>query len=160
MPITVQAVGLMKKKTAEIELKQHYMDNAARLCQAQGFGKINELEYVENAKQNVAERKALEAKHLLNHIQPSDYVIILDENGKSISSRQFSSTLQDELSQSRHVHFLLGGPDGHGDACLQRANLKLSFGRMTWPHRLARILLYEQIYRAMTIMTNHPYHRD
>jgi 23S rRNA (pseudouridine1915-N3)-methyltransferase len=92
---------------------------------------------------------------------PRDAVtIVLDERGKSISSEDFArrlARLRDEGASD--VAFLIGGPDGHGEELRKKAVLLLSFGSMTWPHRLVRVMLAEQIYRAVTILVKHPYHR-
>lgn len=160
MSLFIHAIGKMGKRDATCDLRDHYKDQAARLIQAQGFGKIIEREYAESSHRDVNSRKKEEAQSVLKSVPKGDYIIALDEFGKNISSREFSSILQDQLTQSISAHFIIGGPDGHGDECLSKAHLKLSLGKMTWPHRLARVMLYEQIYRAMTIMTHHPYHRD
>jgi len=160
MPIIIKAIGQIKPKSAEGTLKDHYKDQSARMLSANGFGKLTEQDFTESQKKTVDARKGQEAEQLLKSIQAQDYVIALDERGKSLTSRQFSSQLSDKLQQSQNIYLLIGGPDGHGIEVLNRANISLNLGSMTWPHRLARILLFEQIYRALTIMTNHPYHRD
>jgi 23S rRNA (pseudouridine1915-N3)-methyltransferase len=86
--------------------------------------------------------------------------IVLDERGKAFSSEDFAKLLQRHLDQgTQELAFLIGGPDGHSPQTRQSAGHLLSFGPMTWPHRLVRVMLFEQIYRAVTILVNHPYHR-
>ena len=88
-------------------------------------------------------------------------MVALDERGRDLTSRDLASTFGRWRDDARtRLAFLIGGPDGHGDAVRARADLLLSFGRMTWPHRLVRVMLAEQLYRAATILAGHPYHRD
>ena len=88
-------------------------------------------------------------------------VVALDEHGRQLGSRAFAKKMgQWRDDGMRDVAFLIGGADGHDQAVLDRADLKLSLGEMTWPHMLVRGLLAEQIYRANAILTGHPYHRD
>lgn len=105
--------------------------------------------------------KAAEADLLLDAIPSGSVVVALDERGKSLTSRQFAQKLQDWQDQGRgDVSFIIGGADGLDERIRQRADLLLSFGSLTWPHMLIRPLIAEQLFRAWTIMTNHPYHRD
>ena len=85
----------------------------------------------------------------------------LDENGKTPSSREFASLIGKWIDEGvPAISFLIGGANGHAEKLKQKADYKLSFGRMTLPHILARVVLAEQIYRAKTILDGHPYHRD
>ena len=87
-------------------------------------------------------------------------IIALDETGKTRTSVAFSQELQElRDAGTADVAFAIGGPDGHGPALLDAARLTLALGPMTWPHQIARVLLAEQIYRAITIASGHPYHR-
>ena len=87
--------------------------------------------------------------------------IVLDETGKSLTSRAFADRLQGWIERGdSDVTFVIGGADGLDDTIRARADMVLSFGPMTWPHMLARVLLCEQIWRAVSILTRHPYHRD
>ena len=86
---------------------------------------------------------------------------MLDEYGSQLSSKELAKKIgrfKDDGVQN--LAFLIGGPDGHGAEVLEKASLKLAFGSMTWPHRLVRIMLAEQVYRSVTILLNHPYHRS
>ena len=88
-------------------------------------------------------------------------LIVLDETGKSLTSRAFAHRLQSWIERGdSDVTFVIGGADGLDDTIRARADMVLSFGPMTWPHMLARVLLCEQIWRAVSILTRHPYHRD
>jgi 23S rRNA (pseudouridine1915-N3)-methyltransferase len=85
---------------------------------------------------------------------------VLDERGKALSSAQFADFLKGHAERGTgDLAFLIGGPDGHAQSAREQAQLVLSLGTMTWPHRLVRVMLAEQIYRAVTILVNHPYHR-
>jgi 23S rRNA (pseudouridine1915-N3)-methyltransferase len=111
-----------------------------------------------------AELKAREAELLLAALDDAKgkrAVVALDERGKTLSSRDFAQRLQRfEDDGAQEIAFLIGGADGHGAAVLDRADLKLSLGAMTWPHLMVRAMLAEQLYRAQQILAGHPYHRD
>lgn len=103
----------------------------------------------------------IEERHFLEKLKPKSYVIALDERGDNITSRALSETIENITLQGfSHIQFLIGGADGLTPAVKKRAHLLLSFGRQTWPHMLIRLMLVEQIYRAQTILSGHPYHRD
>lgn len=102
-----------------------------------------------------------EAAMLLEAAEGYERCIALDERGKELTSREFTGKLQ--LWRQEGVGsaaFIIGGSHGLDDTVRQRADMLLSLGRMTWPHLLARVLLAEQLYRAHTILSGHPYHRD
>ena len=104
--------------------------------------------------------KAREAELLLAAVPDGARVVALDERGRDLASMEFAATLRDwRDGGAQDVAFLIGGADGHGDAVRERANLLLCLGRMTWPHMLVRALLAEQLWRAHSILTGHPYHR-
>ena len=106
-------------------------------------------------------RKAKEAEVLLAHIPDYSFVIALDEKGKSLSSEQFATKLQElKLNSYKAVCFIIGGADGLDALITKRADLVLCLGQMTWPHMLVRGLIAEQIYRAEAILSGHPYHRE
>ena len=106
-------------------------------------------------------RRAEEAERLSSAVPRDAALIALDENGRALSSRAFSTNIAAWQRQGcSELAFLVGGPDGLDPTLIERAHLVLSLGRMTWPHRLVRVLLAEQLYRAATILAGHPYHRD
>ena len=105
-------------------------------------------------------RKTFEAEALIAAVSDRDILVALDEGGKSPTSEEFAAWLGARRDDGqRSIAFVIGGADGLDDSILSQASLKLLLGRMTWPHLLARLLLVEQIYRAHTILTGHPYHR-
>ena len=102
-----------------------------------------------------------EQNKIVEQIDPSAYVIAMDERGKPMRSLDFAKKLEDlETHGGGHVQFIIGGADGLLDAVRGRAQLLLNFGVQTWPHRLVRVMLLEQIYRAQQIRNRHPYHRE
>jgi 23S rRNA (pseudouridine1915-N3)-methyltransferase len=100
-----------------------------------------------------------EGRRILSQLGASDIVVALDERGTEHSSRELATRLQQWLSAGP-VSFLIGGPDGFAPEVLQRARERWSLSRLTLPHGLARVLLAEQVYRAVTLNAGHPYHRD
>ncbi len=97
---------------------------------------------------------------LLLDAASAEILVALDERGTAQSSAAFAATLGRWRDDgAREAAFLIGGADGHAPAVRERATLTLSFGAMTWPHALARVMLAEQLFRAATILAGHPYHR-
>lgn len=108
-----------------------------------------------------AERNGRENRMLRERAAGAQAVIALDERGKQLDSRGFAAALGRFADDGRRdVAILIGGADGLDDESRALADLTVSFGRLTWPHLLARVMLAEQLYRAHTILTGHPYHRD
>jgi 23S rRNA (pseudouridine1915-N3)-methyltransferase len=108
-----------------------------------------------------ADRQKAEVQLLLKAIPSKGFVVLLDERGKDMSSRDFAAKLSAwQDSGLGDLVFVIGGAGGVTDEIRIRSNFTLSFGRLTWPHRLARAMLLEQIYRAKQILAGHPYHRD
>jgi 23S rRNA (pseudouridine1915-N3)-methyltransferase len=94
-------------------------------------------------------------------LPPNSVSILLDERGKALSSVELAQMLEEWRDRgTREARFSIGGADGHGDEARKGADLLLSFGPATWPHMLARAMLAEQIFRATSILANHPYHRQ
>jgi 23S rRNA (pseudouridine1915-N3)-methyltransferase len=155
MKFRIIAVGRMKAGP-ERALYEHY---AARVRPAIAMSEVEEKRSLTGA-----ELKAREAELLLAALdEPKGKraVVALDEHGKAYSSRDFAQRLQRfEDEGAAEIVFLVGGADGHGEAVLKRADLKLSLGALTWPHMLVRGMLAEQVYRAQAILAGHPYHRD
>ena len=100
-----------------------------------------------------------EGQKILTEIRAAEFVVALDERGTQFSSVELGQKLNDWQSAARDLTFLVGGPDGLAEACLQRADLRWSLSRLTMPHGLVRVLFAEQLYRAWTVSTGHPYHR-
>lgn len=119
------------------------------------------LEIIEipQAKGSPLEQKRREADALLGACPSNAYIIALDEGGKSFSSTGFAEILQKWSETGRDICFLIGGAEGLDNSVTNRADQIISFGVMTWPHMLVRILLAEQLFRAQSIQKGHPYHR-
>ncbi len=103
--------------------------------------------------------RELEAQRLLGQVGSRDWVVALDVGGKAWNTLQLAKKLDDWRMQGRDVAFLVGGADGLDPLCLRRADEVLSLSAMTLPHALVRVVLAEQLYRAWTILSGHPYHR-
>jgi 23S rRNA (pseudouridine1915-N3)-methyltransferase len=103
---------------------------------------------------------AAEGARLLAALRPGEHVAALDERGTQLSTRELAAWLQTRMQEGADLAFLIGGPDGLAADVLGRSQLRWSLSRLTLPHALVRVLLTEQLYRAHSILTNHPYHRD
>jgi len=115
----------------------------------------------ERRKLPAAELRRREGDLLLGAVPAGAVRVVLDERGQSLSSEAFASRLGAwRDAGTADLAFLIGGADGHDPALRARAALALSFGAMTWPHQIVRLLLAEQLYRAATILAGHPYHRE
>jgi 23S rRNA (pseudouridine1915-N3)-methyltransferase len=101
-----------------------------------------------------------EARKLLNTVRPIDYVVALDERGVEMTTRELAAWLDARMRAGQDLAFLVGGPDGLGSDALARADYRWSLSRLTFPHALVRVIFAEQLYRAYTVLSNHPYHRD
>ena len=117
---------------------------------------------IKNAKSlSESQQKEREGEMLLKVLQAGDYIVLLDERGKEMTSKQFASYLEKKMgSVSRRLVFIIGGPYGFSEALYKIANEKLSLSQMTFSHQMIRLLFIEQIYRAMTILNGEPYHHE
>ncbi len=100
-----------------------------------------------------------EGERILGKLQPAEQVVLLDERGRELDSKALARKLQGWQADGRNLCFVIGGPDGVSAACKQRADFSWSLSQLTLPHGLARVLLSEQLYRAWSLQTGHPYHR-
>lgn len=106
-------------------------------------------------------QKQQEGKAILSAMQAGDIVVLLDERGKELTSRDFSGMIERRMIQGiKRLVFVIGGPYGFAKEVYDRADDKLSLSRMTFTHEMVRLFFVEQIYRAMTIMRGEPYHHD
>ncbi len=160
MDLKIAAIGKLKSGP-ERQLFEKYIERAQSSGRSHHFSVKKTLELPESRAQNSDERKKQEADLLIGKISQDYSTILLDEKGKNLSSRQFSDkllTLRD--SGIPGVCFIIGGPDGTSQQLGKSAIMTLSLGAMTLPHGIARIVLAEQIYRSIAIISGHPYHRD
>lgn len=158
MRIAILAVGRMKAGP-ERELVARYLDRAQASGKPLALTGFDVTELNESRAGSAAARKAEEAK-ALRSAAAGGIVVALDERGKSISSEAFAAQLGRWRDDGRPAAtFVIGGADGIEPEFARSADLLLSFSPMVWPHQLVRIMLAEQLYRATTILSCHPYHR-
>lgn len=159
MKLSLHAIGRMKNGP-EKELFQRYWERSILVGKTQGIQSLALRELAESKATRAVDRKVQEAADILNSLDNKAFVVVLDERGKTITSRAFANligrTRDDGVGE---VVFLIGGADGFDETVRARANQLISFGAMTWPHQLVRILAVEQIYRSLSILSGHPYHK-
>lgn len=160
MRLILAAVGKLKD-AEERGICERYAKRLTSTGRAVGLGPLEIIELVESRAESAETRKADEAARLLKAVSGAAIRIALDETGKTLSSDAFAKLLSKHNDASvKSCAFLIGGPDGQGADVQSAAELTLSLGPMTLPHGLARVVLIEQLYRAATILTGHPYHRS
>ena len=159
MRIVVAAVGRMKQGP-ERELAERFRKRAAASGRTVGLQDCDIVE-IKESRAGDAQRRILEESIAIANLVPEGAItVILDEHGDSMNSASFAGRLQGWRSEDRPaVVFIIGGADGLATSLRQNANLRLAFGAATWPHQLVRIMLLEQLYRAVTMLSGHPYHR-
>lgn len=107
------------------------------------------------------EQKILEGESIKKCLQPSDYVVLLDDKGKQYTSINFAKYIENKMiSVPKRLVFVIGGPYGFSEEIVDFSNEKLSLSIMTFTHQMVRLLIAEQVYRAMTILNNEPYHHE
>jgi 23S rRNA (pseudouridine1915-N3)-methyltransferase len=159
MKIHVAAVGRMKQGP-ERELVARYLDRAVLSGKPLALTGFEVTELTESRSTSAPSRKADEAKALRAAL-PEGIIVALDERGKTIGSEAFATQLGRWRDDGRPAaSFVIGGADGLDPDFVRAADLTLSFSPLTWPHQLVRIMLAEQLYRATTILSGHPYHRE
>ena len=157
MKIKLLVVGKTKDSSL-IQLTDDYVKRLTHYTNFE-FQMIPDLKKVKNLSKS--EIKEKEGALLLNQLENSDWVVILDEKGKEYTSMQFSNFLQKKMNAGlKQLVFLIGGAYGFSDAVYQRANEKVSLSKMTFSHQMIRLFAVEQIYRGFTILKNEPYHHE
>lgn len=151
IPISVVCLG-RPEKGAVAELIRRYEDRCSQLCH---FSSVE----IKEARGDSVRRLAAEAQEIMKAVPARRYLVVLSEDGKQLSSEELADLLVYQGSRGRTVTFVIGGDAGLDREIIQQADLRLSLSKMTLPHQLARIVLTEQIYRALTIISGHPYHR-
>jgi 23S rRNA (pseudouridine1915-N3)-methyltransferase len=160
MRITIASIGRLKDG-GERDLFDRYTSRLNKAGRAIGIGPLTITQHKESRAADVSARKDEEAVLLVAACKSADFIFLLDEGGKGMTSIAFAQKLAELRDHGvSEVAFLIGGPDGHGAVARQSARQMLSLGPMTLPHGLARVVLAEQLYRAVTILSGHPYHRD
>lgn len=159
MKISVHAVGRMKAGPEKL-LADRYFERFAKSGPAVGLEFAGIAEIAEGRGQTASERRREEGQKLQTQLQPGTALILLDERGKSFSSEDFAGRLGLLRDGGRKALVIaIGGADGHDQSLRDQAELVMSFGLLTWPHQLVRVMLGEQLYRVATILSGHPYHR-
>ncbi len=160
MRVQIAAIGRMKQGP-ERELVSRYLERAAATGKPLGLTGFAVSESAESRSSAAPQRKIQEAEALRAAVPSGAALVVLDEHGRSIDSARFARHLQDWRDAGKSATtFVIGGADGLDPALIGSADLVLSFSALTWPHQLVRIMLAEQLYRATTILSGHPYHRE
>ncbi|PQJ32802.1 23S rRNA (pseudouridine(1915)-N(3))-methyltransferase RlmH [Nonlabens arenilitoris] len=157
MKITLLAVGKTDDSRIE-QLTQMYVERLKHYINFE-LEIIPDLKNTKNLRED--QQKNEEGKLILNKLEKSDFVTLLDERGKKLSSLQFAELINKRsISGLKRLVFIIGGPYGFSSNVYQRANSKLSLSDMTFSHQMVRLFATEQIYRAFTILKNEPYHHE
>ena len=159
MKIKLICVGKLKEKYLDDGIKEYLKRISA----------YSDIEVIEVADERIPDNPSLaeetivkskEGRRILDKVKQDDYMILLDVQGKELDSIQFAERIEDCMINGKStIDFVIGGSLGHGEDVLTRANARISFSQMTFPHQLFRVMLLEQIYRAFRIMKNEPYHK-
>ena len=146
MKVVIAAIGKCKKASPERELIDEYVKRSSWDIVIKEQDNSNQVD---------------EAKFLISSIPAGAKVVVLDERGENMKSLELAAKVENWLLNGcSDICFLIGGADGHLPSTRERADLVLSFGKLTLPHMLMRVVLCEQIYRIQTIINHHPYHRE
>jgi 23S rRNA (pseudouridine1915-N3)-methyltransferase len=159
MRIVVAAVGRLKRGP-EVELAERYRERAVKSGRGIGLRSLDIVEIAESRAREAQRRMLEESIALANVIPEGAATVLLDPRGETLDSNSFVKRLRGWNDGGRDVAFVIGGPDGLAPTLSEGADLHLAFGALTWPHQLVRIMLLEQIYRSITILSGHPYHRE
>lgn len=159
MRLVILAVG-QARGTPEGSLSDDYCNRARAMGKRLGFSSVTVEEVGVSKLREARARIAEEGERLAARIPDAAHVILLDAKGKGMTSDGFAEMLGAMRDAgARDLVFLIGGPDGLSPPASVKAGRSLAFGPQTWPHLLVRAMLAEQIYRALTILAGHPYHR-
>jgi 23S rRNA (pseudouridine1915-N3)-methyltransferase len=156
MRIIVAAVGRLKRGP-EQDLSERYRERAVKSGRGIGLRSLEIVEIAESRARDAQRRTLEESIALANVIPKGAATILLEPRGEAIDSNALTARLRGWNDSGRDVAFVIGGL---APTLSEQADLHLAFGALTWPHQLVRIMLLEQIYRATTILSGHPYHRE
>ena len=153
MKITIASVGRMRDKRWK-KLAREYEERLGH------YRPVDVVEVRESNASSAEERRSEEGAALLDAMPSGAVVVAMDETGRHESSQKLAAWLDQKMVRgTRHLGFLIGGPEGLSSEVRERADRVLALSRMTFPHEMARVVLAEQLYRAMTIIRGEPYHR-
>lgn len=159
MNISIISVGKIKEKFLKAAIDE-YSKRLSKYCKL-NIIEVTDEKTPDNAslkEENIIKEK--EGNLILKHIKDTSFVIALDLKGKLITSEEFSNLIENcRLTGKSTITFVIGGSLGLSEQVLSRANYKLSFSKMTFPHQLFRVMLLEQVYRAFRILCREPYHK-
>jgi len=134
-----------------------YLKRAGATGRSIGLGPFEDREF---DPRNLADR-ACETRALLEGLEPDSALVVLDERGRDMRSRELAALIESQRDGgARRLTCLIGGADGHDASLLPPEARRIAFGRATWPHKLVRVMLAEQLYRAVSLLAGSPYHRD
>lgn len=157
MKIQLLVIG----KTDENYLQIGIADYVTRICKYLPFELLVLPDLKQRKSLSIAQQKILEGEKILSVISNADYLVLLDEGGTLFDSPGFASQIQKQINSGlKKLIFVVGGPYGFSKEVYERSNSSVSLSSMTFPHQLVRLIFLEQLYRAMTILRNEPYHHD
>ncbi|WP_278628206.1 23S rRNA (pseudouridine(1915)-N(3))-methyltransferase RlmH [Thomasclavelia cocleata] len=159
MKVKIICVGRLKEKYLVAGIAE-YLKRLQAYCKVEVY-EVSDESIPDNCSlANEMIIKSKEGKKILDKIKQDDYVVLLDVAGKEIDSIMLAKQMENcMISGKSTIDFVIGGSLGHGQEIIERANFRLSFSKMTFPHQLMRLILVEQIYRAFKIMKNESYHK-
>lgn len=159
MKITILAVGKIKEKFY-VSAIEEYTKRLSRYCKLNIIQVADEKTIENSTDREIDMVKSKEAQRILKNIPEDAYVVTLEINGKMLDSEEMAEKLEKlGVSGQSHIIFVIGGSLGLHETVSKRADFKLSFSKMTFPHQLMRVILLEQIYRSYRIINNEPYHK-
>jgi 23S rRNA (pseudouridine1915-N3)-methyltransferase len=159
MRVVIAAIGRLKAGP-ERDLAERYLKRTAQAGRSIGLTGPEVIEIRESRADNVERRMLEESIAVANVIPDRAIIVLMDERGESLPSATFAGRLQAWRTEGKPaVIFVIGGADGLAPALKDKSKLTMAFGAATWPHQMVRIMLLEQLYRAVTILSGHPYHR-
>ncbi len=159
MKITIIAIGKLKEQYLKDAVAE-YSKRLSKFATLEIIEVPDEKTDVNASKADIDKAKEKEGGKMLSYIKDDAYVFALEIKGKIFSSEELAEQIQERMLEGKsHLVFLIGGSLGLANQVLQRANLKISFSNMTFPHMLMRVILLEQVYRSYKIMNNEPYHK-
>ena len=157
MNIKLIAIGKTDDKQL-ITLIERYQNRLKHYVKF-SFDIIPDIKNVKNLSEK--QQKEKEGELILKKLSPTDFLVLLDENGKQFTSLEFSTYLQKKMNSGiKQIVFVIGGPYGFSETVYQKAQGKISFSKMTFSHQMIRLFVVEQIYRGFTILKNEPYHHQ
>ena len=159
MKITILCVGKVKEKFYRDAIDE-FSKRLSRYCKLEIVEVSDEKTDEQASETEIRIVKEKEGERLLKNIKDDAYVITLCIDGKQLDSEELSAKIEKiGIQGTSHIYFIIGGSLGLAEEVVRRADYKLSFSKMTFPHQLMRVILLEQIYRAYRIMNNEPYHK-